>query len=358
MQGEIRQCAIPAERRRNPLITAAGASAHQATNTMTPPPAPAKQSAYAVRALGLSKTFSHPTLGEVSAVDRINLCVPRGICFGLLGPNGAGKTTTLRMLLGLLPPSAGTLELLGLSMPQDELRVRAKLGIVPQADNLDPDLSVRQNLRVYASFFGLPRKNLDAHIEQLLHFAHLSERGHARVESLSGGMKRRLTLARALINAPELLVLDEPTTGLDPQARHTLWRRLEELKAQGTTLLLTTHYMDEAERLCDELVVMDHGRVLDQGSPRSLIARHVESWVIEIRHAAQNISAFAPLREWGKLEQHGSSLYLYTHARHEAMVQLDALAHALASPPVLLQRPAGLEDVFLRLTGRDLREDA
>jgi len=312
----------------------------------------------AVLARGLCKTFKHNTLGETVAVDKIDLCVSRGICFGLLGPNGAGKTTTLRMLLGTMPPSSGSLQILGLTMPGDECLVRAKLGIVPQADNLDPDLSVIQNLRVYASFFGIPRQNLEAHLEQLLAFANLSDRRDHQVESLSGGMKRRLTLARALINAPELVVLDEPTTGLDPQARHTLWNRLEELKAQGTTLLLTTHYMDEAERLCDEIVVMDHGRVLDQGSPQALIARHVEPWVIEIRHAANTAERYVSLSEIGKLEQHGSSLYLYTHDRHKALAQIEALASTLNTPPILLQRPAGLEDVFLRLTGRDLREGA
>lgn len=310
----------------------------------------------AVFAQGLCKRFQHPLLGSTLAVDHLDLCVPRGICFGLLGPNGAGKTTTLRMLLGLMPPTSGTLELLGLPMPAAERQVRAKLGIVPQADNLDPDLSVEQNLRVYASFFGIARQGLGTHIDQLLHFAHLTDRREHRVESLSGGMKRRLTLARALINSPELLVLDEPTTGLDPQARHTLWSRLEELKTQGTTLLLTTHYMDEAERLCDELVVMDHGRVLDQGSPQTLIARHVEPWVIEIRFAANNLTHFAPLHAFGKLESHGSSLFLYTHDRKLATAEIDRLATTSPTPPVLLQRPAGLEDVFLRLTGRDLRE--
>ncbi|MEW5838719.1 MAG: ATP-binding cassette domain-containing protein [Pseudomonadota bacterium] len=316
----------------------------------------------AIRARGLRKVFSHPISGVVAAVDHLDLDVPSGICFGLLGPNGAGKTTTLRMLLGLMPPSAGSLELLGLPMPQQSRRIRPRIGIVPQADNLDPELSVAQNLRVYASFFGLPQQiskpELDRHIERLLEFARLSERRDFRVESLSGGMKRRLTLARALINSPDLLVLDEPTTGLDPQARHTLWSRLEELKAQGTTLLLTTHYMDEAERLCDELVVMDHGRILDQGSPQALIARHVEPWVIEIRSAGRQTTAFAPLSSLGKLERHGSSLFLYTHDRQRALNDIDGLTASLPTPPVLLQRPSGLEDVFLRLTGRDLREEA
>ena len=312
----------------------------------------------AIKARGLCKRFPNAQSGFDIAVDHIDLNVPRGVCFGLLGPNGAGKTTTLRMLLGLMPPSSGTLELLGLAMPQDERRIRARLGIVPQADNLDPDLSVEQNLRVYARFFGLPSAGLDAHIEQLLAFAQLSDRRSAQVESLSGGMKRRLTLARALINSPELLVLDEPTTGLDPQARHTLWNRLEDLRAQGTTLLLTTHYMDEAERLCDELVVMDHGRLLDQGSPRELIARHVEPWVIELRFPARGASSFAADDGLGRWEQHGSSLYLYTHDLMRAMTELDRVISHAPHPPVVLQRPAGLEDVFLRLTGRRLRENA
>ena len=325
---------------------------------MTSPLAAKTCSSPAVLARGLRKSFQHPTQGTTLAVDHLDLCVPRGICFGLLGPNGAGKTTTLRMLLGLMPPTSGTLELLGLPMPANERRVRAKLGIVPQADNLDPDLSVEQNLRVYASFFGMTHQGLEAHIDQLLHFAHLTDRRNHRVESLSGGMKRRLTLARALINTPELLVLDEPTTGLDPQARHTLWSRLEELKTQGTTLLLTTHYMDEAERLCDELVVMDHGRVLDQGSPQALIARHVEPWVIEIRAASHLLTHFAALSALGKLEPHGSSLFLYTSDRKTAVSAIEQRASTLPTQPVLLQRPAGLEDVFLRLTGRDLREGA
>ncbi len=323
---------------------------------MHSPPTPCEPSALAVSARGLCKRYVSPRGDTRLAVDHLDLDVLRGICFGLLGPNGAGKTTTLRMLLGTTPASAGELEILGLRMPQDARRIRARLGIVPQSDNLDPDLSVEQNLRVYARFFGLPRKGLDALIDQLLHFARLEDRRHATVESLSGGMKRRLTLARALINAPDLLVLDEPTTGLDPQARHILWSRLEELKAEGTTLLLTTHYMDEAERLCDHLVIMDHGRLLDQGSPRELIQRHVEPWVLDIRLAAQQAKPLQPLSDYGRLEQHGTSLHLYTHDVHRARAALDAQLAATGLSPVVLQRPSGLEDVFLRLTGRDLRE--
>ncbi|MEW6766108.1 MAG: ATP-binding cassette domain-containing protein [Pseudomonadota bacterium] len=285
-----------------------------------------------------------------AVVDGIDLDIPRGTCFGLLGPNGAGKTTTLRMLLGLTPPSEGSLSVLGMAMPAQERTIRARVGVVPQSDTLDPDFSVVQNLRVYAGYFGLPRAVTDKRIEQLLDFAHLVERRDSRVEALSGGMKRRLTLARALINEPELVILDEPTTGLDPQARHVLWSRLEALKARGTTLLLTTHYMEEAERLCDELVVMDHGRILDRGSPRALIERHVEPEVIELRHAREEDLAGLEETTDCRMEHHGTSIYLYT--RDSA-----ALLNRLAARPHLsvLHRPAGLEDVFLRLTGRDLR---
>lgn len=300
----------------------------------------------AVHARGLRKRY-----GDATVVDGIDLDIPRGICFGLLGPNGAGKTTTLRMLLGMTPPTEGSLSILGLNMPEDERAIRACLGLVPQFDTLDPDFTVAQNLRIYASYFGLPRDITDARVEQLLAFANLLERRNSRVEMLSGGMKRRLTLARALINAPELVVLDEPTTGLDPQARHVLWSRLEELKTSGTTLLLTTHYMEEAERLCDELVVMDQGRILDRGSPRELIARHVEPEVIELRHQRGPILARLDGLSDCRIEHHGSSLHLYTHDSAPVLARLSGLPDLS-----LLHRPAGLEDVFLRLTGRDLRD--
>ncbi len=285
-----------------------------------------------------------------AVVDGIDLDIPRGTCFGLLGPNGAGKTTTLRMLLGLTPPSEGSLSVLGMAMPAQERAIRARVGVVPQSDTLDPDFSVAQNLRVYAGYFGLPRAVTEKRIEHLLDFAHLVERRDSRVEALSGGMKRRLTLARALINDPELVILDEPTTGLDPQARHVLWSRLEALKARGTTLLLTTHYMEEAERLCDELVVMDHGRILDRGSPSALIERHVEPEVIELRHARQEDLAGLDKLPDCLVEHHGTSVYLYTHHSAPLLARLAARHHLS-----VLHRPAGLEDVFLRLTGRDLR---
>jgi lipooligosaccharide transport system ATP-binding protein len=295
---------------------------------------------------GLSKVYDGRRV-----VDGIDLCVPRGICFGLLGPNGAGKTTTLRMLLGLTPPTTGELVVLDMPMPEAARAIRARIGIVPQADTLDPDFTVVENLRIYAAYFGLPRQLVEERIEGLLDFARLQDRRDARVESLSGGMKRRLTLARALINAPELVVLDEPTTGLDPQARHLLWGRLEELRARGTTLLLTTHYMEEAERLCDELVIIDRGRILDRGSPRELIARHVEPEVIEVRGLAPDAPLPFDIPAGCRIERHGGSLMIHTTDSVACMAQLGG--HPSLT---VLHRPAGLEDVFLRLTGRDLRD--
>ena len=286
------------------------------------------------------------------AVDGVDLTVPTGKCFGFLGPNGAGKTTTLRMLLGLTPMSAGSLTVFGLPVPARAREVRARVGVVPQGDNLDPDFSVAENLRVYASYFGLPRALVERRIEELLEFAALRDRRDAKTETLSGGMKRRLTIARALINDPEMVVLDEPTTGLDPQARHVIWSHLAELRARGTTLLLTTHYMEEAERLCDELVIMDHGRILDQGSPRELIGRHVEPEVIEIRLQRDAAVPALPGPEAGcRIERMGTSMYCYTREPAPLLERLQGLVGL-----TFTHRPTGLEDVFLRLTGRELRD--
>ena len=289
--------------------------------------------------------------GDFHAVRGIDFDVPRGRCFGFLGPNGAGKTTTLRMLLGLTPMSGGSLSVFGLPMPAEARAVRARTGVVPQADNLDPDFSVAENLAVYASYFGIPRAEVAPRIERLLAFAALTERRDARTDSLSGGMQRRLTIARALINDPELVVLDEPTTGLDPQARHVIWSRLSDLRDRGTTLILTTHYMEEAERLCDELVIMDHGRILDQGSPRALIDRHVEPDVIEVRgEASRHLIALAE-GVGCRVEQMSTSSYCYTREPGALLEKLRD-EHGLT----FLHRPAGLEDVFLKLTGRELRD--
>ncbi|MDX1698271.1 MAG: ATP-binding cassette domain-containing protein [Thiohalobacterales bacterium] len=280
----------------------------------------------------------------------IDFDIAAGRCFGFLGPNGAGKTTTLRMAMGLTPVSSGELTVFGLSVKRHAAAIRARTGIVPQADNLDPDFTVQENLEVYASFFGLSADQVAARIDTLLAFVSLTERRLARPEALSGGMQRRLTIARALINEPELVVLDEPTTGLDPQARHVIWGRLTELKNRGKTLLLTTHYMEEAERLCDELIIMDHGRILAQGSPRELIEQHVETDVIELRGLDDAMSAIA--RQSGcRLEQMGNSLYCYTRDPAPLIEQLKH-RHSLR----FVHRPTGLEDVFLRLTGRELRD--
>jgi lipooligosaccharide transport system ATP-binding protein len=297
-------------------------------------------------ARGLRKTF-----GNHVAVDGIDLEVPRARCFGLLGPNGAGKTTTLRMLLGLTPYDEGSLSVFDLPIPRQARQVRQRVGVIPQADNLDPDFSVAENLLVYASYFGIGRHEAEGRIERLLAFANLSERRDAQVDTLSGGMKRRLTIARALINDPELVVLDEPTTGLDPQARHVIWSRLSDLRDQGKTLLLTTHYMEEAERLCDELVVIDHGRILDQGSPRELIRRHVEPEVIEVRGGADLVIGWPQVQAL-RSERMGTSLYCYTQDPAPLLNRLRDSDQGI----VFLHRPAGLEDVFLRLTGRELRD--
>ena len=299
-----------------------------------------------VEASALSKQYNGHRV-----VDSIDFSIPRGKCFGFLGPNGAGKTTTLRMILGLAPSSGGALSVFGLAMPQSARQVRARVGVVPQSDNLDPDFSVIENLRVYATYFGIPRTVVEPRIQQLLNFASLSDKANAKTDTLSGGMKRRLTIARALINEPELVVLDEPTTGLDPQARHLIWARLTELRAQGATLILTTHYMEEAERLCDELVIMDNGRILDYGTTRALIERHLEPEVIEIRGENNAMLQLQTDPDRCRLEQIGASLYCYTDQPAPILNQLQKTPDL-----TFLHRPAGLEDVFLKLTGRELRE--
>ena len=299
-----------------------------------------------IEARGLTKQFKDRVV-----VRGIDLTVPRGVCFGVLGPNGAGKTTTLRMLLGLSPMNAGSLRVFGLSMPEHGREVRARTGVVPQSDNLDPDFTVAENLHVYGRYFGLPSDMLTRRIRELLEFAGLADRAEARIPTLSGGMKRRLTIARALVNDPELLVLDEPTTGLDPQARHMIWGRLRELRASGKTLLLTTHYMEEAERLCDELVILDEGRVLARDTPAALIRKHAEPEVIEVRGDHQLAhKALAGLGN-GRAETVGDTFYYYTRDARAAIERLEGVAGL-----TFLHRPANMEDVFLKLTGRELRD--
>ncbi len=295
---------------------------------------------------GLTKSY-----GENVVVRGIDLALAAGECFGLLGPNGAGKTTTLRLCLGLTAPDAGDIRMLGHAVPAAARVARQRVGVVPQTDNLDPDFTARENLLVYGRYFGLPRAQIEARIPQLLEFAGLATRGDARIQTLSGGMKRRLALARALINDPDLIFLDEPTTGLDPQARHLIWQRLKELIAQGKTIFLTTHFMDEAERLCTRLAVMDHGRLIATGTPAELIAAHIEPHVVEV--FGDGVEAWAgqhgPLAD--RCERAGETVFCYTH-------NAEPLIATLASAPALryLHRPANLEDVFLRLTGRDLRD--
>ena len=300
---------------------------------------------YVVRARRLLKRF-----GAVTVVDGIDLRVPRGGCFGLLGPNGAGKTTTIRMVLGHSPPSGGELTVLGEPMPAAARRVRARIGVVPQEDNLDPDFTVMENLRVYASYFPRPAQPpLEPFLRSLLEFVALEDRAGDRIQELSGGMRRRLVIARALINAPELLILDEPTTGLDPQVRHLIWTRLRELRERGTTVLLTTHYMEEAERLCDRLAIIDHGRILIEDTPRALVAAQVESSVIEVRPGAGPLPA--ELAEHARVEVHDGMWHC--HASDPGPV----LAVLQRYPELeYLHRPANLEDVFLHLTGRELRD--
>ncbi|HEX7355148.1 MAG TPA: ABC transporter ATP-binding protein [Mycobacteriales bacterium] len=305
-----------------------------------------------VHARGLVKRF-----GDFTAVDGIDVDVHRGEAFGFLGPNGAGKSSTMRMVGCVSPPTAGTLRLLGLDPRTHGAQIRARLGVVPQEDNLDVELTVRENLHVYARYFGMPRALVRERTEQLLDFVQLTERADDKVDPLSGGMKRRLTIARALVNDPELLLLDEPTTGLDPQARHVVWDRLYRLKQRGVTLVLTTHYMDEAEQLCDRLVVMDGGRFAAEGSPRELIERWSTREVLELRFPPGEVAAYAskigdrlPATS-ERLEELPDRLLVYAQDGDAALE--DVLARGI-TPVSSLVRRSSLEDVFLRLTGRQL----
>ena len=302
----------------------------------------------AVEARGLSKIY-----GERPVVDSIDLRVERGECFGILGPNGAGKTTTLRMLIGGTPPTGGRLEVLGFPIPAEARVMRQRVGVVPQGDNLDPDFTVTENLAVYARYFDLPARRVAERIPELLAFAALESKATASIQTLSGGMRRRLILARALVNAPDLLILDEPTTGLDPQARRLIWQRLRSLTGQGKTLILTTHYMEEAERLCDRLVIMDHGRILVAGSPQALIREHIEPEVVEIY--GPGVERWYETRARtlaSRTERVGETVFCYTQDERP-------LLDDLRTHPELhfLHRPANLEDVFVKLTGRELRDE-
>ncbi|GAA0993674.1 ATP-binding cassette domain-containing protein [Acrocarpospora macrocephala] len=307
-----------------------------------------------ILATGLEKTYpARDRKGApFRAVAGVDFQVHRGEAFGFLGPNGAGKSSTMRMLGGVSAPTAGSLRILGLDPVADGRRVRARLGVVPQDDSLDTQLTVEENLVVYGLYFGLSRRAVKARAGELLEFARLEDKAGERVEHLSGGMRRRLTIARALINEPEILLLDEPTTGLDPQARHVLWDRLFRLKQDGVTLILTTHYMDEAEQLCDRLVVMDKGLIADEGSPRELIERHVTREVLELRFPPGENEEVA--RKVGDhVEVLPDRLLWYADDGEQALAQA---TEAGVRPLTALVRRASLEDVFLRLTGRSLTD--
>ncbi|GAB3079236.1 ABC transporter ATP-binding protein [Phycicoccus sp. Root563] len=301
-----------------------------------------------LRARGLTKTF-----GDFTAVDGIDFAVRKGECFGFLGPNGAGKSSTMRMVGCVSPVTSGELRLFDLDPATDGPAIRARLGSCPQRDTLDEELTVQENLWIYGRYFGLSRKEVRSRATELLDFAQLTERAGDKVEPLSGGMKRRLTIARSLINSPEILLLDEPTTGLDPQARHVLWDRLFRLKRSGVTLVLTTHYMDEAEQLCDRLVVMDHGRIVAEGSPRQLIDEHSTREVLELRFDADDhhghADAVAGIGD--RVEVLPDRLLVYADDGDAAAAQVHARG---VQPLSSLVRRSTLEDVFLTLTGRTL----
>jgi lipooligosaccharide transport system ATP-binding protein len=289
--------------------------------------------------------------GTLNAVDGISFAVQPGECFGLLGPNGAGKTTTIRMLYGYTPRDAGRLELFGLDIDVHLREIKRRIGICQQEDSLDPDLTVRDNLVGYARYFAISRQEAQRRADELLDFFALQSRAKDKILVLSGGLKRRLMLARALVNQPEFLILDEPTTGLDPQSRQLLWEKLNELKKQGLTILLTTHYMEEAERLCDRLVIVDHGQILVEGKPRELVREHVGHTVLEIADPDQQVRDFLA-REACRVEDLDRRMLVYLDDGDELFLRL---TRDVRTEGCTL-RPAGLEDLFLKLTGRELRE--
>ncbi|AXS81319.1 ATP-binding cassette domain-containing protein [Dechloromonas sp. HYN0024] len=302
----------------------------------------------------LSASSLRKTYAGTEVVAGLSFAVEPGTCFGLLGPNGAGKTTTLRLCLGLTAPDSGDITLNGHAIPDDAQAARARVGVVPQFDNLDPDFTCAENLLVFGRYFGMKDADIRAKIPQLLDFAGLSSKAEARIATLSGGMKRRLTLARALVNDPDIIFLDEPTTGLDPQARHLIWDRLKQLKSAGKTLILTTHFMDEAERLCDTLIIIDHGRKIAEGSPRQLIAEQIEPQVIEVFEESEgqlDIFVMAQKDLADRVETSGETAFFYCRDPRQLLARL-----AEASGLRYLHRASNLEDVFIKLTGRELRD--
>ena len=315
---------------------------------MTPGP----QDGAVVRARELAKSY-----GKRVAVDGIDFRVPGGVCFGFLGPNGAGKTTTMKMIYGLATVGGGELRVLGMDAARERRRIKARIGVVPQETNLDSDLTVRENLVQQANYFGVGPEKAARRADELLDFALLADRAEERIHALSGGMKRRLLIARALVNDPELVVLDEPTTGLDPQARLAVWRALERLRRRGVTLLLTTHYMEEAARLCDRLLIMDAGRIVAEGDPATLVREHAgrEALELELADDCDPAALIATLGERADAhELHDGALTLFADDAEELLHSLD---HDRFPTDSAVVRSATLEDVFLRLTGRTLRED-
>ena len=311
----------------------------------------------------LSASELRKTYGSTEVVAGLSFAVEPATCFGLLGPNGAGKTTTLRLCLGLTTPDSGDIVLNARAIPADARAARARVGVVPQFDNLDPDFTCAENLLVFGRYFGIPDADIRARIPQLLEFAGLTGKAEARIATLSGGMKRRLTLARALVNDPDIIFLDEPTTGLDPQARHLIWDRLKQLKSAGKTLILTTHFMDEAERLCDRLIVIDRGRKIAEGSPRRLIAEQIEPQVVEVFDDAHDHTGngWSPDRLERFVDDHrglaervetsGETAFFYCHEPRPLLARL-ADTEGLR----YVHRASNLEDVFIKLTGRELRD--
>jgi lipooligosaccharide transport system ATP-binding protein len=307
---------------------------------------------YLLNVQNLEKSF-----GTNKVVDDLSFQISAGECLGVIGPNGAGKTTTLRMCLGLTTPDSGSITFFDtLSMPDEAMAIKARLGVVSQMDTLDPDFTAEENLLVYGRYFGMKDRDIKARIAQLLEFGALTSKAKAKPGELSGGMKRRLSLSRALINQPQMLMLDEPTTGLDPQARHLMWERLQMLMQEGKSILLTTHFMDEAERLCDRLLVIDHGKKIAEGKPRDLIAQHLEPDVVELygQGALSLADEDSPLRQHAaRVEISGETAFFYTAQAQPLLMALQSWPHVRS-----LHRPANLEDLFLKLTGRQIRENA
>lgn len=304
---------------------------------------------FIIEAEGLKKQY-----GDIKAVDDICFYVKPGECFGILGPNGAGKTSTIRMIYGFTPMTSGNLFVFGYDIARQPSLIKSKIGLCPQENCIDPDFSVKENLEVYASYFDIPKRDARKRTKELLLFYALDQRANSKVSDLSGGLLRRLVLARALINAPDLLILDEPTTGLDPQTRHQIWERLEKLKSQGLTILLTTHYMDEAYRLCDRLMIMDYGKVLVEGRPIDLIKDYVGNSVIEVEEPNVMLKEYVDSNALDH-EDLGHRLIIYVSSINEGNALFETISNNLCDEGCIL-RMATLEDVFLKLTGRELRE--